>query len=297
MQQMNAQRPDRIKRDPAPSRAAYRIHRLWLTPLFRALLRVGLPSFTVIMLIGLYVSDAENRERMNNIAREFRAAIETRDEFMVKLMAIDGATVPVAADIREVLSQDFPVSSFDLDLEAMKAQVETLDAVKSAQLRIQSGGVLQILVMERIPAIVWRNNQGTVLLDAAGVLVGPVETRMDRADLPLVAGEGAQDHIPEALDLLQAAAPIMDRVKGLVRIGERRWDIVLDRNQRILLPADDPILAMARIITLDDAQDMLARDLSVVDMRLGYRPTIRLQHDAADGLRRIRVSEIGVTQE
>jgi cell division protein FtsQ len=33
----------RLRRDPAPSRLTYRVQRLWLTPLFRALLRSGCP--------------------------------------------------------------------------------------------------------------------------------------------------------------------------------------------------------------------------------------------------------------
>ena len=45
------------RRDPAPSRAAYRLHRLWLTPFYRALLRKGLPTFAVIFCAGLWLSD------------------------------------------------------------------------------------------------------------------------------------------------------------------------------------------------------------------------------------------------
>ena len=35
-------------RDPAPSRVAYRLHRLWLTPIYRKALRVGLPSILIL---------------------------------------------------------------------------------------------------------------------------------------------------------------------------------------------------------------------------------------------------------
>ena len=42
----------------------------------------------------------------------------------------------------------------------------------------------------------------------------------------------------EALALIRAAGRRRwkGRVRGLVRVGERRWDVVLDREQRILLP-------------------------------------------------------------
>jgi cell division protein FtsQ len=68
-------------------------------------------------------------------------------------------------------------------------------------------------------------------------------------------------------------------------MGERRWDMVLDRDQRILLPGQDPVAALNRVIALDQAQDMLARDLSIVDMRLPRRPTIRLAQPALADIR------------
>jgi cell division protein FtsQ len=67
-------------------------------------------------------------------------------------------------------------------------------------------------------------------------------------------------------------------------MGERRWDMVLDRDQRILLPEEDPVAALQRVMALHKAQDMLERDISIVDMRNGARPTIRLNQPALNVL-------------
>ena len=93
--------------------------------------------------------------------------------------------------------------------------------------------------------------------------------------------------------LLQAAAPITNRVRGLVRVGERRWDIVLDRGQRLLLPADGAVRALERVIVLAELQDLLERDLDVVDLRLPTRPTIRLTEHAMSELWRITQTSTG----
>ena len=284
-------------RDPAPSRVAYRIHRLWLTPLFRTLLRVGLPAFIIVLSIGLFISEEENRAAIAQWLADMQTQFENRDEFMVRVMAIDGASGPVAEAVREMVPQRFPVSSFDLDLEAVRAEVETLDAVERARVRIRDGGVLQIQVTERVPAVVWRTRDGLELLDAGGHRVAWITDRRGRADLPLIAGDGADEVVPEALELIDAAAPISPRLKGLVRMGERRWDLVLDRGQRILLPVDDPMTALGRVLTLDQARELLSRDVAVVDLRLADRPTIRLNRNAVGELRRIRALNEGVTQE
>ena len=83
-----------------------------------------------------------------------------------------------------------------------------------------------------------------------------------------------------------AAGPLIDRVRGLVRMGERRWDMVLDRDQRILLPGGNPVSALDRVIALNDAQDMLNRDVAIVDMRNADRPTLRMNEEAADAMHR-----------
>ena len=60
---------------------------------------------------------------------------------------------------------------------------------------------------------------------------------------------------------------LAERLRGLVRMGERRWDLVLDRDQRILLPEDGAVEALERVIALDEAQDILSRDILQVDLR------------------------------
>ena len=48
------------------------------------------------------------------------------------------------------------------------------------------------------------------------------------------------------------------------------------------LPESQPVRALERVIVLNDVQDMLARDLVAVDMRLASRPTIRMNEAATE---------------
>lgn len=276
-----------MRRDPAPSRAAYKAQRLMLTPGFRRFLRVGLPMIVIVGAVGIFLSDADRRDALELQVSEMRRAIEERPEFMVNLLAIDGANDDVAADIREIIPVEFPITAFDLDLEALRADIAQMDAVASVDVQVQSG-ILQINVTERVPALVWRTYEGTVLLDASGHRVALIAAREDRPDLPLVAGDGADVAVGQALEIIKASGPLLARVRGIERIGERRWDLVLDRNQRILLPENNPIAALERVIALNKAQDMLARDLTVIDMRNGQRPTIRIADNAIEALLQIR---------
>lgn len=280
--------------DPAPSRWSYRMQRLMLTPLFRTTLRVGVPMLAAFAGATIWFSDEARRDQFNATITDMRAAIEERPEFMVKVMAVDGASEEITEDIHEILPVEFPVSSFHLDLAHMRDTIAGLDAVEKVNLRIKPGGTLHVQVTERVPEVVWRSPLGPELLDAGGFRVAPLRSRTERRDLPVIAGEGADAAVDEALQLFAAAGPLVVRMRGLERIGARRWDVVLDRDQRILLPPENPVQALERVIAMDRAMDLLERDLAVVDLRLTSRPTIRINENAVEELRRIKATELGV---
>jgi len=264
------------------------MQRLWLTPLFRLLFRVGLPVGVVALAVGIYLADEGRRAVFGAAFADLQDRFQERPEFLVTLVSIEGASPELAKAVRDRLAIKLPQSSFDLDLDAARLRAGVLDAVAEVDLRVRSGGVLQVVITERDPVVIWRQDDGLTMLDAKGHRVAGLALRTDRADLPLIAGEGADLATAEALEILAAAQPIAPRLRGLVRMGKRRWDIVLDRDQRILLPADAPIAALERLLALDQAEDLLARDISAVDLRSDQRPVLRLAPFALTELRRAR---------
>lgn len=279
MQPLSARRErvqSRTLRDPAPSRWAYRLQRVMLTPHLRMLIRTGLPTAAVLGALALFFAHEPNRAAVVQTFTNLRDQFEDRPEFRVSLARIEGASDDLAEAVRMRLGIDLPQSSFDIDLNAARERIEALDAVKQAELRVRSGGVLQVVITERVPVAVWRTEDGLTLLDDTGHRVAGLVARTDRPDLPLIAGTGADTAAPEALDLIAAAGPLEPRIRGLVRMGERRWDIVLDRDQRIMLPEKNPVLALERLLALDQVQDIMNRDLAAIDLRIDHRPVLRL---------------------
>jgi len=280
-----------VRRDPAPSRWGYRYQRLMLTPGFRRMLRVGVPVLVIGGLVAGWTARDANRQMVADAYADMKSQIQQRDEFMVKVMTIDGADDVLSSDVRMVLPVEFPVSSFDLNLEDMRQTITALPAVAEASLRVRPGGVLQINITQRQPVAVFRAPDGLKLIDGDGVLVQSIGARADRSDLPLITGDGARDALAEGLAVYAAAGPLGSRMRGVVRMGERRWDVVLDSGQRILLPTTDPVAAFERVVTMTQAQDLLERDIAVVDMRHPARPTIRLNPQALATLRQTSAPE------
>lgn len=287
MRPLNAADPE-TRRDPAPSRIEYRLQRLWLTPAVRLAVRLGLPVVVVAGALATWLGDADRRNDLYDRYVDLRREIEERPEFMVTALSVDGATPEVAAAIREMLPVNLPISSFHLDLDALRGVVTGFDAVASADLHIRPGGILHVTVTERVPLVVVQREGRFDLADATGHRVATLTDRAARPDLPLIAGQGATDHVAEARALFAAAGPLRDRLRGFVRVGERRWDVVLDRDQRILLPEAGAVSAFERAVALDEAADLLARDVAVVDLRNAARPTLRLTQGALEEYRQIK---------
>ena len=287
MQSLTARRPGpRARRDPAPSKWDYRLQRLMLTPYVRGFVLKGIPSLVILGAVTLWFSHEPNRQAVIGQLTHLREEFEARPEFRVSLARVEGASDDLAEAVRAKLALPLPMSSFDIDLDAARARIEALDAVQKADLRVRSGGVLQVVITERMPVAVWRTDDGLTLVDDTGHRVAGLLSRADRADLPLIAGDGADTATPEALDLIDAAGPLTPRIRGLVRVGDRRWDLVLDRDQRILLPEKNPVQALERLLALDHAQDLMNRDILTVDLRSDHRPTLRLTPNALAEIRR-----------
>lgn len=283
--------------DPAPSRLSYRMQRWWLTPTYRRGLRIGLPILLIAGVVFWYVSDEARVASIVNTIEQARDAIEDRPEFMVRVISVDGASAELAQAVRDELALRLPISSFDMDLDAMRQKIKAFNAVADATLRIKTDGVLAVEITERKPAILWRNGGELNLLDADGHMVAGASLRADWPELPLVAGAGADREVAQALALIAAAEPIKERLRGLVRMGERRWDVVLDRDQRLLLPEDEPVAALERLIALDKGREMLKRDLTIIDFRNPHRPTVRLNTYALNDLKGVDDSETGETTQ
>lgn len=271
-----------------PSRLSYRIQRVWLTPFYRRAIKIGLPAAACMVALAMTLANADRRMAISAHAEAVYAAFVDRPDFMVTELRLPDMAPELEQAIRGVITPELPKSSWRLDLDDLRSRIELLDAILVADLRLLSDGVLAVSVTERVPAILWRSADGLEVLDIEGMRIGFAPDRTALPDLPVIAGEGGGAQVPEALDLFDAATPLGDRMRGLVRVGERRWDVVLDRGQRVKLPETGAVAALEHVIALEQAQDVLARDILAADMRNPARPVLQISEGAMETIRDIR---------
>ena len=271
--------------DPAPSRIAYRIMRLMLIPRLRLIFTLGFPSLLIFCAtLGLFIN-INVWENISAIKKDLKLAFVERPEFMIKVASIDGSSDELANEIREILPLDFPVSYFDLDIKYLHKVVNEIPAVASAAIKISVCGVLQINVTEKSPAFIWRKDNVMSVIDETGSFIRIANSRVDYPKLPLVVGEAANLVVSEISSLMQANEYFKDHVRAFIRVGERRWDLILENNVRIMLPQREFLAAFDRLMLMNEAGSLLSGRLSNIDMRLVVRPTVRVDTVSVDPLR------------
>lgn len=261
----------------------YRLARLWRRRTFRRTVLVQAPALALAIVAAALASDPAVHAALGQKAAAARAALTARPEFAIRRIEIEGASPGVRAEILASLTDALGASSLDLDAGAVRRRIEALGWVATARVSLEAPEALRVAVTQREAAAVWRIEGEPVLIDRAGVEIEPAFRRADHPDLPLVAGEGADDAVADALAALAEAGPLAPRIRGLVRVGARRWDVVLtgvtreeDNDVILRLPADDAAAAMARAAALQREHGLFDRDILAVDLRLPGRPTIRL---------------------
>lgn len=274
--------------DPAPSRFKYRLNRFWLRKSFRVSVILFIPMIVglISMVIISTKYDLDLLVRKN--AQKFSDLIAHSPAFKVTDLSIISDDPAVVEKIKSSLALKFPLSSLDIKVGTLKDQVEKIKFVRSATVRLTSNGFIEIEVAIRKPVAIQRINEEFLLLDDSGVEVDKVSSRSKRLELPLLVGIGADQRVREALSLLLEMRSLTTRVRGLVFIGERRWDVILDRNQIIKLPEIEPMKALKKIISLQEGRQLLDRDVLYLDFRNVDRPVLGLTDETSKELRELR---------
>lgn len=284
--------PKLKKRDPAPSRLGYKFSRWMLSPFIKKSVFVGMPLIILLLPVFIFLKDQNNKNLVEEIVLDFYRKIIERPEFMLSALSIQGSSDSLNAEIREILGLNFPISSFDLDLADLRNRVLSLPPVETAEVRLEGGSILHVKVKEKVPALLLKDDTGIHVLNKNGDYIRPLLSTEYGLKLPVITGEGAQKAAAEAFILFSALYDKLDEVRGLVLVGGRRWNIVLNSGQVIMLPEKKSEQAVQKILILDKAEKILSRDIAVYDFRLPYRITLRFPENK-DG--QINSKVIGVS--
>lgn len=193
--------------------------------------------------------------------------------FGISDIQINGEKETSEIAIIEQLAIDGSLISFDV--AGAQKRLGELPWIERVSVRKFYPGTLAIEINERIPFALWQRGGDVFVIDRSGTEIVPLdESRFSK--LPFMVGGGANETADIVLPDLLSQPDIANQMRAAVLVAGRRWDLHLDNGVTVKLPEKGVREALAQLVKLNTEQELLMRDVVVVDLRLPDRVTVRL---------------------
>lgn len=197
------------------------------------------------------------------------ALLETSGElgFKVRQVVVEGRVYTDKKNLLDALGvkEGQPILGFDP--HGAHARLAALPWTRSVIVVRVLPDKIAVKLTERKPFARWQKKDKTVVVDADGAPLDAARVELFGA-LPLIVGDVAPEQTREFLDLLSSFPDIAQRLKGAVRVSERRWNVHLTPDVTVRLPENGVRAAMERLSALMEEKKILDLDVKTIDLRL-----------------------------
>ncbi|MBH21115.1 MAG: hypothetical protein CML98_05010 [Rhodobiaceae bacterium] len=191
----------------------------------------------------------------------------------IQEVKIEGTKNTDGSDIVSALnlSKDTPLVKFNL--QDANNRISRLDWVKDVEIKKLYPSTLKIKIYEYEPIAIWIYDGSKFVIDQDGQIIKGLDPNKFK-NLKFVAGYNALDYIPSIIKSLGEYPGFDDRVKSILRVGDRRWTVRLFNGLEIYFPETGMSKAIEILQNLDNETQLLSRYIDVIDMRLPNRMDI-----------------------
>lgn len=243
---------------------------------------VGLAGVIGLLLgsLGYGIVKGDHVGEITGALRDARDATANAAGFHIARVAISGRKQLTQDDILGIGGVTERSSLLFLDASAVRDRLKANPWIAEATVLKLFPDQLQIEIVERTGFALWQVEGNVSVIAEDGAVLETVVPRR-YATLPLVVGKGANLQAKDFLATLAFFPKVKDQVKAMVLVGERRWNLRLNNGMDVRLPEINAAGALTRLTKLAQDENLLARDITAIDLRLPDRVTVRLSDDAA----------------
>lgn len=244
---------------------------------------IGAAAVVAMLVVGVFHSATTRRTGTLISMRERLGMATAASGLRVSEIIVEGrANTPEPLLWAAIgVNKGDPILGFSL--EETRTRIESIPWVEHATIERRLPGTLVVSLQERRPFAVWQNQGKFVLVDRTGQVV----TNQDVAQfphLPLIVGQGAPTSAAVLLDALRERPALSEKVVASVRVGDRRWNLHMTNGTDVMLPEGHEVVALDRLMALQQQHSVLDRPLAAIDMRLPDRLVFRPKPEAKEDL-------------
>lgn len=211
--------------------------------------------------------------------QNFTQTTTTAAGFAIEDVKVSGNVETSEIDILQQLGLDGTTSLVALDVAQARKLLAELPWVRDVVVRKVYPGTIQVELKERVAFAIWQHGSDLSLIEKNGSVIAPLRDNKF-SELPLFVGRDAEVAAANFEEQFKNWPDLKKRVKAFIRVAGRRWDLHMDNGVVVKLPEHDLDRAMQTLAKLEQEQDILARDIAAVDLRLEDRTTVQLTAQA-----------------
>ncbi len=195
--------------------------------------------------------------------------------FRVSEILLTGRYEIKTDDILSRLSvkKDMPI--FAVDIDTAQQSIADIPWIKDVSISRRLPNIVFVDIKERKPVALWQEHKKLSLIDIEGKIL-TTQNLEKWKELPLVVGHGSKQNIEDLVVMLKAEPVIASEVSSASRVGKRRWDLHLKSGLLIKLPEKDKEFALRRLAVLQQEKNILAKDISIIDLRSPEKMIVKL---------------------
>ena len=217
--------------------------------------------------------------RLANWSHDKVLSITADAGFQVENILVEGREYTDVDTLRAILNVEKGDPLFLFEPNPARNMIEKISWVKTVQVERRMPDTIYVGLEERVPMALWQRNNQLSLIDTEGVIL--TNNKLNRfKDLIVVVGEDVPTRAPEFLALLTAEPEILKQVEAAKSVSGRRWDLTLKSGAIVKLPEEETALALRRLASMQEEENIMDKNIKVIDVRELARITVRTRPGA-----------------
>lgn len=190
--------------------------------------------------------------------------------FSIKTIVFDGNDRIQDVFLLKASGLRYKSNILNVSINDVKKKLEDITWVKSVVVQRKLPDTVYVRVSERIPIAILQSKYKLYLVDVDGIVLEN-DGIGNCSNLPIVVGEGAAKEVAGFLHQLNKFPKIRNQLVFAVRVGNRRWNIRINKGITVKLPERELRYALSVLDEISDSNGFFNDDIEVIDLRMHDR--------------------------
>ena len=209
----------------------------------------------------------------------YKKPMKVPNEFRIEKIEFDGQEHVQEVLLLKASGLRYKKNIFEVSINNVKNRLEQLSWIKSVSVQRKLPNKFYIRVSERVPIAIYQSDYKLHLLDIDGkILENDGLGNFD--NLPIIVGKGAEKSARHFLYVLGKFPRIQNQLVFAVFVGERRWNMKINKGITVKLPEKNLGYAMQILDEIADENGFFHKDVQEIDLRILDRVIVKKRVDA-----------------